>query len=320
METRAHHILIGLFALISLAAAIFFVMWLGNMNDDREFRYIDVIFKEAVTGLSKGSTVEFNGIKIGDVASLRLDTDDPKRVFARIRIDVLAPVRSDTRAHLVPAGITGLSIIRLTSGNDSVSVRLESGSGVVPQIVAETSALSKFIAEGGNVILNFNEVMTQARELFSAQNMSNVTQILAHFEQLSRSLKTTQIELDETLGVFRSVGNEATVTLRSVTPFLETADQTLKSVNRLVDTDVVETLTATQQSVKQFESAMRSLSQLIDDTRVPLDQGLNGVSQIGPVLIELRATLSSLRRITSQLEEKPLEYLLELQPAKEFTP
>ena len=35
METRAHHILIGLFTLLGIGAALLFVLWLGKTGGDR---------------------------------------------------------------------------------------------------------------------------------------------------------------------------------------------------------------------------------------------------------------------------------------------
>ena len=112
METRAHHVLIGFFTLLVVGAALLFALWLGKVDSDTQFDAYDIVFQEAVSGLSKGSTVEFNGIKIGDVSSLRLDPQNPQRVIARVRVDSTAPMRTDTEARLVPSGITGLSIIR----------------------------------------------------------------------------------------------------------------------------------------------------------------------------------------------------------------
>ena len=83
METRAHHVLIGLFTLLVVGAALMFALWLGKSDADRQFEVYDIVFQEAVSGLSKGGTVEFNGIKIGDVVSLRLDPEDAHRVIAR---------------------------------------------------------------------------------------------------------------------------------------------------------------------------------------------------------------------------------------------
>ena len=45
----------------------------GKSDADRQFEVYDIVFQEAVSGLSKGGTVEFNGIKIGDVVTARVE-------------------------------------------------------------------------------------------------------------------------------------------------------------------------------------------------------------------------------------------------------
>ena len=100
METRAHHVIIGAFAIGVFMLALGFVLWLSKSSIDREFAYYDIIFNEAVTGLGKGGTVQYNGIKIGEVAQLSLAKDDPRKVIARIRIDADTPIKMDTRAKL----------------------------------------------------------------------------------------------------------------------------------------------------------------------------------------------------------------------------
>ena len=90
METRAHHVLIGLFTVLVVGAALMFALWLGKSDADRQFEVYDIVFQEAVSGLSKGGTVEFNGIKIGEVTSIKLD--DPKRVVVIAAVDKNAPI------------------------------------------------------------------------------------------------------------------------------------------------------------------------------------------------------------------------------------
>src|SRR5690606_11568534 len=87
METRAHHVLIGLFTLLAAAAAIFFAIWLSNASSSRAYNEYVVVFNETVTGLSTGSAVQYSGIRIGDITRLRLDPEDPRRVLANIRIE-----------------------------------------------------------------------------------------------------------------------------------------------------------------------------------------------------------------------------------------
>ena len=55
METRAHHVLIGLFTVLAVGGALLFALWLGKSSMDREYNYYEISFNRAVSGLSNGS-------------------------------------------------------------------------------------------------------------------------------------------------------------------------------------------------------------------------------------------------------------------------
>ena len=135
METRAHHVLIGLFTVIVVAGALLFGLWLAKSSVDTEFKDYEIVFNEAVSGLSKGSAVQYSGIKVGDVVTLRLDPKDPRRVLARIRLGGDTPIKEDTQAKLALTGITGTSIIQLSGGTPQ-SPTLKGKGGDLPTIVA----------------------------------------------------------------------------------------------------------------------------------------------------------------------------------------
>ncbi|WP_068638348.1 MlaD family protein [Thauera butanivorans] len=312
METRAHHVLIGFFTLLVVGAALVFALWLGKSHSDTQFQAYDIVFQEAVSGLSKGSTVEFNGIKIGDVSSLRLDPQDPHRVIARVRVDSASPVRSDTQARLVPAGITGISIIRLSSGNDPASTPLPAGNEI-PVIIATPSPLAKLMAGGEDVMLNFNGVLFQMRELFSTENVANIAQTLKNLEQATGAVAAERDGIAAAVHQLAQVSAQATLALNEASKLVGTA-------NRLVDVEGVQTLQSAQRSMAAFERAMATVDALVSDNRGPLDNSVRGLAELGPALAELRDTLASVRAITRQLEKRPTDYLLGLEPVKEFTP
>ena len=313
METRAHHVLIGLFTVLVVGAALMFALWLGKSDADRQFEIYDIVFQEAVSGLSKGGTVEFNGIKIGDVVSLRLDPDDARRVIARVRVDAAAPVRTDTEARLVPAGITGLTMIRLTSGDDPGSVPLQAEDDVVPRLVAVPSAFGRLLADGEDAVTNVNELLVQAPMLFSAENVAAIGRTLDNLEQTTAALAAQRDDVNAVLKQVTQASVEASTALAEATRVLGTA-------NRLVEQQGTQTLDSAREAMLAFERAMGSVGALIADNRAPLDGGLRGLAEIGPAVAELRTTLASLRAITRQLEDRPADYLLGLEPTKEFTP
>lgn len=312
METRAHHILIGLFTMLVVVAALLFALWLNKNHSDTRFQSYDIVFQEAVTGLSKGSTVEFNGIKIGDVSSLQLDPEDPQRVIARVRVDSAVPVRSDTQARIIPAGITGISIIRLSSGNDPNSEPLPPGDEV-PVIVATPSPLTKLMADGEDVMLNINGVLFQMRQLFSGENITSIAQTLKSLEQATGAVAAGRDEIATAVRQLAQASEQATLALGETSKLVGTA-------NRLIDVEGAQTLQSAQRSMAALERAIITVDTLVSDNRASLDSSVRGMTEVGPALSELRDVLASLRLITRQLESRPADYLLGLEPVKEFTP
>ncbi|ATE61978.1 MlaD family protein [Thauera sinica] len=313
METRAHHVLIGLFTLLVVGAALLFALWLGKTDSDKQYDVYDIVFEEAVSGLSRGGTVEFNGIKIGEVTSLRLDPQDPRRVVARVRVDSEAPIRSDTLARLASAGITGISMIRLSSGKDPASTPLHPTSGEIPVIVASPSPLSRLLADGEDVILNVNELLIQARALFSKDNVDSIGRTLQHFEQATGSFAAQREEIAAALRQLTLAGEQANKAMGE-------AERMMAATNRMIDGPGVQALEGAQRSLAAFEHAMQTVDRLVGDNRNQLDSGMRGLAEVGPALAELRGTLASLRNITRQLEDRPADYLLGREPTKEFQP
>ena len=142
METRAHHVLIGLVTVLVVAGAMLFGLWLTKSSVDDAFKDYEVVFNEAVSGLSRGSPVQYNGIKVGDVSTLRLDPKDPRRVLARVRLSGDTPVKEDTQAKLTLAGVTGNSFIQLSGGTPH-SPELKGKDGKLPVIIASPSPISR---------------------------------------------------------------------------------------------------------------------------------------------------------------------------------
>ena len=187
METRAHHVLIGLFTVIVVAGALLFGLWLAKSSVDTEFKDYEVVFNEAVSGLSKGSSVQYSGIKVGDVVALRLDPKDPRRVLARIRLGGDTPIKEDTQAKLALTGVTGTSIIQLSGGTPQ-SPALKGKDGELPTIVASPSPIALLLSDSNELISGVNTLMHNANLLFSAENIERISSTLEHLEQTTGTI------------------------------------------------------------------------------------------------------------------------------------
>ena len=99
METRANYVMIGLFTLGVIAAGFLFVLWAAG-RDSRALVPYRIMFSGSVSGLSRGSFVLYNGLKIGEVTSIALSSSDPGKVIAWVSVDSKTPINDDTRARL----------------------------------------------------------------------------------------------------------------------------------------------------------------------------------------------------------------------------
>lgn len=117
METRAPYVLIGLFVMTVIAATFGFVYWLHNTGGLTERTVYRVHFENTVSGLLKGASVLFNGIRVGEVTNLQLDRNNPQAVTATIAVDAGTPVRADTKVGLDFQGLTGVPVVILQGGS-----------------------------------------------------------------------------------------------------------------------------------------------------------------------------------------------------------
>ena len=117
METRARHALIGLFMLAVIIASFAFVYWLENKGGFGERTAYQIRFGGSTSGLLVGSSVLFNGIRVGEVTGLGLDPEYPEQVVASIGVDPGTPIRSDTQVGIETQGLTGGAAVTLRGGS-----------------------------------------------------------------------------------------------------------------------------------------------------------------------------------------------------------
>jgi phospholipid/cholesterol/gamma-HCH transport system substrate-binding protein len=312
METRAHHVLIGLFTVIVVTAALLFGLWLAKSSVDTEFKDYEVVFNEAVSGLSQGSSVQYSGIKVGDVISLRLDPKDPRRVLARIRLAGDTPVKEDTQAKLALTGVTGTSIIQLSGGTPQ-SPTLKGKDGNLPTIVASPSPIARLLNDSEDLMAGVSTLMHNANLMFSAENIERISNTLEHLEQTTGAIADQRGDIRQAMQQLASVGKQANTMLEQTTALMRNA-------NGLLNEHGKEALGSAEQAMKSLQESSATLNKLITANQDSLNSGMQGLNGLGPAVREMRETLSSLRTITTRLEANPSGYLLGSDKTKEFTP
>ena len=205
METKAHHALVGFFAMFLVAAGGFFILWLSNYSGGRQYADYDIVFDGPVRGLRATGEVRFNGIPVGEVSSIELDSQNPNRVIARVRIAATTPVRVDSSAQLEPQGLTGLAYIQITGGSPE-SQRLYSPAGrPPPRIYAVPAQLDSLFQGGEDVLEAANRALIRISALLNEDNLEQFADTLENLNTLTDSLAQDDrlIQAAETLEAIR---------------------------------------------------------------------------------------------------------------------
>ena len=198
METRANYVLIGSFTLAVIAAAFGFVLWFQSLHTTKLRSPMNVIFEGPAAGLRNGASVNFNGIRVGEVISVKLD--NPRRVVARAMVENTAPIRRDTLVGLEFQGLTGVAAISLKGGDENAPP-VPLGEDGIPVLTADPSALQDVTEAIRGTLQNINRVV--------ADNQQAVKNSLHNLETFTGALSRNASRIDEVMAKVDGVMGKA---------------------------------------------------------------------------------------------------------------
>jgi phospholipid/cholesterol/gamma-HCH transport system substrate-binding protein len=186
METRANFVLIGSFTLAVIAAAFGFVLWFQSLHTTNLRSPLRVIFEGPAAGLRTGGSVNFNGIRVGEVVSVKID--NPRRVVALAMVENNAPLRKDTLVGLEFQGLTGVAAISLKGGEETAPP-VPLGEDGIPVLTADPKALQDVTEAIRGTLQNINRVV--------ADNQEAVKNSLHNLEAFTSSLARNSEKIDD---------------------------------------------------------------------------------------------------------------------------
>ncbi|HEX7929814.1 MAG TPA: MlaD family protein [Sphingomicrobium sp.] len=185
METRANYVLIGSFTLAVIAAAIGFVLWFQSLHTTKQRSPFRVVFEGPAAGLRNGGSVNFNGIRVGEVVSVKLD--NPRRVVALAMVENNTPLRKDTLVGLEFQGLTGVAAISLKGGDEAAPPPPLDEDGI-PTLTADPNKLQDVTEAIRGTLQNINKIV--------ADNQESVKNSLKNLETFTNSLARNSEKID----------------------------------------------------------------------------------------------------------------------------
>ena len=311
MNNKVNYTLVGFIVLIGMFLMAGFSYWLLQPSNDKETKKYCIFFDESVLGLNFEAPVKYRGIEVGKVTSLRISETNSQQVKVQITVLKTTPIKTSTRAKLTSQGITGLSYINLTLGDNEAPLLTQKGDAQYPVIKTTPSFFETIEKSFGNVSTNLSKTLSGTQKLLNDENQKQISILLARSASFMGKLERT---LDEQTIVHlqRSVQNldEASDKLNKMMPKLEKfATNSVEWENKIASTfgSIMDSYKGIKASMDTFKGAVSSgqfnVRGIADDI----------VPTINNTLIEVQQLIVKVESILDQYERSPGDFLFKQQ-------
>ncbi len=347
METKANYVLIGAMTVLGVIGLLGLLVWFAKVEIDRQYAQYDIMF-ESVSGLGMAADVRYNGLSVGQVIDLGLDENNPGKVRVRIEVGADTPVKTDTVAQLNSQGVTGVSFVALTGGStDSPMLRDPSDPTAIPVIRSERSVVQALTEDAPDMVTEAMAAIREVRNFLGPENQAAVSNVLqnldkasgqleralADFSSISQTVSEGTAEISKFTGRLDEISATIQTTLLNINETLDVAkvgiaeiDPTLRSAERAfaagesaignVDTFVQ---TRAPQIADELSAAIRSIETATSDVRTKLDTVLTQfggsaeaatkrLSELETTIASLDLTLAEARTSLSAVESASVDF------------
>jgi len=331
METRASYLLVGSFVLLIFLGIVFFVIWLGKFQFDKAYTRYDIVVAGSVSGLKIGSSVELNGIPVGEVTKIELDPDNVERVHVIIEVPASTPIKTDTKAILQITGITGGLKIQLSGGTQEAPPLEPKPGEDRAMIVARSSTLEEFLDGAPALLEDVQVLIRRTSSLLSPENTASFTRTMENFAILTGALAQRSDDINSLITDAATTMDNVramSVALKELSSTLSTSAQELtrNANNALISfggasASVRDTVQDNRPQIDtlfdQFSNTGASLARtsnqldaMVAENRGPVrDFTQEGLYQLTDLIVQTRGVLENLRRVTAEVQRDPARFL-----------
>lgn len=331
METKANYAIVGLFAVIVIAAAFGFIYWMAQYGRGGPMEELVIRIPGSANGLSVGSPVRFNGISVGTVRSLAIDADDPHFSVAFTEVSADAPIYKSTKAILEIQGLTGASYVELSGGNpgDENILKEAKKKGERAVLVADQSSLTNLMATADKIMGRADKAIADIQG-FVAESRVPLANTVRNAETFSKSLSDNADGVDEFLKSVSALSTTVTGLSGRLDSTMASVDSLVKAVDaKKIDTivnnatkvsqdladasgELKTTITKVQQTADTYrqlgDSANIALAR-VDKLVAAIDPATAGkaVNDISATAADARVAIASVRGITDDIGKRRQE-------------
>lgn len=285
MVSKATKIRLGVFLVSGFFLILLFAAAVAGNRLSRKYDAYYIQFENyPVSGLQVGGAVNYQGIKVGRVESIKIDPQNVRKVIIKISVDAGTPIKVDTEAVLSLVGITGLKAVEIRGGTNEAQ-RLKPGSF----IKSGSTMLDDISDRALSIAEKIDMIAANIGEMTDEENRRNISEIL---KQTSMILEATRENLTTTLTSLRNVAdNTADLTGNVSSNLQQVTDNLSRNLDKISDN-----LTSNVDRISS--SATANVDSISSVTKVALETLANSLNS------ELTIITASLQRSLNDITEQ----------------
>ncbi len=327
METRANYALIGIFTLAVIAAAFGFVYWFSGGNRGQDRQNIRIVFSGSVSGMSQGSSVSFNGLRVGEVTQISLLPEDPRRVVAIVQVDPSTPIRADTRARLEYQGLTGVANIGLSGGEPGAPPLVAGPGQPMPTIFADRSDFQDLIETARNIARRADDVLERVGRVI-ADNEGSINRTVQNVERFSQALGENAEGIDRFLAQIGQAAEKVGPLAEKLETLATNVDQVVRAVEpqrvaRIVENvdNFAQTVGDNREMVGEILRDTAGLVTRLNETAPKLDSAISEIAALTSAVDpnKVRSTVDNVQAFTDTLNNRRADIDKAIQEARSIT-
>lgn len=310
MISRVEKIRLGVFLVVSSAVLVVTLAVLTGLNLTKRTEEYKVYFNESVSGLEIGATVKYNGVRVGQVAEIKIASKSVNKVLVILELDPGVPVKKDTKAVLTGMGITGLKFVELTGGTEAAEFVAPGGT-----VKSGKSFMGMIGGKAEDLTLKMELALNKINAVMSDNNIGNVEDIIANIKNITANVDKLVAESDDKVA---KIMNDLDKASTDIGEGAAAAKNSMLELDRLVQTsspnveEIVRNVTIatgsfrkTTQDLSKINDIFAKLEGTIKEFQNKLAAvDVSGISDgVKASVDEAQATLNSIRRVVDTSRE-----------------
>jgi phospholipid/cholesterol/gamma-HCH transport system substrate-binding protein len=307
MNNKVNYKLIGILVMVGFVMILAFTYWLIRPSSEDEVRKYLIYFNESVSGLNLNAPVKYRGIKVGKVVDLRINPVNIEQVQATVEILKTTPIKETTVAKLTAQGITGLTYINLSLGDNSAPL-LHKKKGEKYPVIKSVPSLFKNVEKSlGELSAQLSSTLERTNRFLDASNRQELQQILQHANNVLAHVDTL---LDDKTVVHlqKSVKNLDTFTMQ-LTQLTPKVDAFLSNSITWED-KMSNSFVSIKDTYKDMGGIMNNMAQSFADVERDVNSAsVNLVPTINESFLQMRATMIEFNELMREYKRSPSDLL-----------